>query len=455
MYHDANALCFSSNEHNSIIVYYYGKFYESSCCKEEQYSENSKKIKINNIKLLECLSIPNNYSSNNIIHDLKEYDNIRKIIGNPEYFNCLSHGSKKYEIFRYGKFYERKQKPNEEIFLKNMKLLNISEISVSIKNKESKYFNIENSFNSYYPNIIVTITSPHIKMPHINTIKSSIKSIKRFDFFKNSLSIIVADGIKPKSKWDNEKDISRYSLYKNNLKRAIQNNEYPFNKTVFIESSEWNGPTRNVNKAISITDSDTVFLNQHDLWFDEHKGVRLEVYEHLQEDKINKELDKLHDILTEQNNIDYIAFARYWEIVKRPCVCDKIPKIPYAKCCSKLCNGGIDHQKLYDEKRVKKDNIWWGFTNQDYQKEDIHLYSVEGISDAHAFVNTHFMKNYILKFIYNRNPSRFVEDIMYSALREGHVEGISDHLFLYNIFCCFHQNLQSKDRYLGQGMDRY
>ena len=466
MYQYANALCFSSDSHQQMIICIGDSFYLVDKYKILGGGNNQKQIIIDDIQIVE-VEYPKSIESRTktVSHKLLQTDNLKKIIGSPQQFVSLMHNEYHYNLIWYGRFYSDEvnsitfspdglaiKLSDIQIFDKYCQKINIEDIIVTVTDKEAIYKPFENKLPIKCDNIIVTLTSPHRDIPSLDVLEKSLSSIRRFSFFSDKYSVIIADGIKKDSRWNNDKDILLYEQYLKNIKQKIDSKETPFNNTLLIESAEWNGPTRNLEKAISVTQADTVFLNQHDLWFDEHDGVRQNNYGHLQEDKIEKDLYEFQKIITNKSNdVEYIVFPRYWEIARRPCICGS--GIRYINCCDDK-NNGNDYKELYDKKRIKSENLWWFFTNKDYIDKDIDLYSVDGISDAQAIASTDFVKK-LIEFGKARNPNRFIEDILHSQMRNKIIENISGHIFLYQIFCCFHINLRSKEQYLGQGVDEY
>lgn len=446
MYHYSDVICFL-NETNKSILFCINKklYYSSSYSISEKDSCNQFKLLSEYISIQELTEKNEKYQHEKTTKYIpKEYDDLKKIIGDPVYFISIDHDG-----INYDKLYCGKIKGKD---LSRLKEIDITDTVLCLADNDSKFLKTNRRYKKKHENIILTLTSPHRDMPNLTTIKNSLTSIKRFSFFKDSLSIIVADGIKENNKWDKGKHGEDYRTYKNNLYSEIRQKRYPFDNTILIESDGWNGPAKNIEKAISLVDSKTVFMNQHDLLFDEHEGCREFNYQHLREDLVEKELYLMQETLTGKD-VDCIIFPRYWELVRRKCYCGS--GLRYAQCCDEKPNGenGKDFELLYAKERIMSENLWWHFKDEDFSYKNMVLYPVRGYSDAQCIMNTDFIKR-ILKFTMSRNPHRFPEDIIHSIIRNNDIEEFNK-IFLYHVFCCFHMDLKSKNKYLGQGVDEY
>lgn len=463
MYHYSNVQCFLSYEHDSIILYINGNTYIANEYKIVGAGNNQKQIILKDLHIYEVEGVKKPVQhTKQIVFKLEEYDDLKKTIGDPVYFISLKYKDLIYDTILFGRLKldnfhsitftpnSIDSVPNVSSDIKSIKRINQDEIEIALGDKEALYYPAY--VDKKYENIILTLTSTHKDMPSCDTLEKSLQSIKRFSFFNNSLSVIVADGIKDGSRWDDENYKEKYEQYKEIIKSKINKSEYPFDNTVLIESKEWNGPARNIKHAIDTVQCDTIFMNQHDLWFDEHDGVRANNYGHLAEDTIEKELYTINEYIN-KGDANCIIFPRYWEIVRRLCYCGS--GISYARCCDEKENGdkGKDFKLIYDEKRVKGENLWWKFTNKDHNKGDFKLYSVQGFSDAQCLISKNFLEK-VLDFSMQRNPNRFPEDIIHSIIINHNID-LFDKIYLYHIFCCFHIDLKSKNSYLGQGIDEY
>lgn len=335
----------------------------------------------------------------------------------------------------------------------SLRVPDVENITVNIWHHYAKHKEFVSTKKEEITNII--ITSPFDAMPNIVFLKSVLTSIKMFSLFASVNTIIVADDIKKNSPWDTEHNQNRYKKYKDQLKQLIYLKKYPFDKTILLESEGWNGPTRNVQAGLDMVKTPYVFVNQHDVVLYDPANMIWNVDIEQCQTKIQDSFDVLRD----NNDVKSIIFPRMWEIksrgefvynneIIRPLLSREpsdIEKAYHAK-------NRKDHP---DETFIKRRNVWYAYTDNDFTNDKIKLYNIKGFSDAPLLTETNFMQYVLMDYARSYNPDRFLEDQIHEALINGLLPDITKHMFLFPIFCSHHINLQSKTKYIGQGTDEY
>lgn len=301
----------------------------------------------------------------------------------------------------------------------------------------------------------ILITSPFQDMPNIAYLKSVITSIKMFDLFSSTNTIIVADGIKEGSVWDTEQNKQRYKNYINQLKKLIYNKKYPFDKVILLESDGWNGPTRNIQAGLDMVKTPYSFINQHDvmLYDPAHMLWNLNIEDY------QEKLKDGFDALRSKNDVKCMIYPRMWEIKPREefvynnkIIRPKFSREPNDDEREYYSKNRIDHPS---EEIIKERNTWYKYTGKDFIGNNLKLYNIQGFSDAPLLCETHFLQYVLMDYARSHNPDRFLEDQIHSQLLEGLLPDISKHIFLFPLFCANHIDLQSKSKYIGQGTDEY
>jgi len=141
---------------------------------------------------------------------------------------------------------------------------------------------------------LVTLTSPSRFDPSMEHISKSIRSLRRWKGLENAPSIIVADAIKPKTKYSKTK----YAAYLAKLKEKVLRGEAPFHATTLLLANQWTGPNQNIGKAVSLVGTSYLYSNQHDLVFDGEKMSKLISF------------DDFAKHMEQDPSLDYIVFRR-------------------------------------------------------------------------------------------------------------------------------------------------
>lgn len=363
---------------------------------------------------------------------IKNEDNILSIVG-----NCSSVSHIRYQDQLYYPSTMRLQNKHEIPFgkINKYKIPDKQNLYLGIYDHDGKYTSFKNK-KTKIDTTIITLTSSFTGMPSAKYLSDSLQSIKKFKALSNSKSIIVADGIKKLSKWDNAESIAQYEAYKVRIKRLVTNNIYPFNDCVFLASSNWNGPTRNLKQALDISDTDLIFFNQHDLILHDYNTSKWS----LDRNTIEKHLDNCYQILMGNNQVKHIFLPRTWEINGENHYNDK------HKCI---------HPKVDD---ITKMNGWFLYGDK-FDFKDTVLLNVKGFSDAQAWGRADFFNQNLMSYAWARNRDRFIEDQIHSALKndsDNKLKEITDGLYLLPLFISQHTDLKSKNKYLGLvGLDDY
>ena len=304
---------------------------------------------------------------------------------------------------------------------------------------------------------IITISSPFEGMPNVKYLANSLRSIKQFSELHNSPSIVIFDGIKPGSKWDTPANIRKYERYKHVVKQSCLIDKYPFNNTAFVESTQWNGPSRNVQTGLDLTSTDLVMINQHDLEL-YNKDVSIWDFSH---DLVVDYISKTHDALADDNNVNCVVFPRMWDLHGRwDFMLDGIKhKVDYK---NPPTTQEIEYHTLEKDMHPSEEDIkhgthgvnWYRYTDRDYTCGDFKLYNIKGFSDAPVWTRTDFFNN-LMGYARNGNMDRFLEDQIHAALKTHDMSNITDNIFIFPLFTCRHVDLKSKSSYLGRAMDDY